>query len=162
MNIFEKIFKQFNASKIKYLVVGGVAVNLHGYVRFTGDLDLLILLEEKNLKKVGKVLHKLGYRERLPVSIMSLKDGKQVKSWLKDKNMKAFSFVPPKNNPLQIDIVIEESLKFDKIIKDKVTKRIDNVSIPVVSIDQLIKMKRRADRQQDIADLEALIKLKKL
>ncbi|MFC1810504.1 nucleotidyl transferase AbiEii/AbiGii toxin family protein [Patescibacteria group bacterium] len=162
MNIFEKIFKEFNKAKIKYLVVGGVAVNLHGYVRFTGDLDLLLLLEEKNLEKVEKVMHKLGYSERLPVSVKSLQDEKQVKSWLKEKNMRAFSFVPPKDNPLQIDIVIEESLKFDKIVKDKVTKRIDNVSIPVVSIDQLIKMKRRADRQQDITDLEALIKLKKL
>ncbi|MCD6109135.1 hypothetical protein J7J83_00010 [bacterium] len=162
MNIFEKIFKEFNSAKIKYLVVGGVAVNLHGYVRFTGDLDILLLLEEKNLEKVDTVMHKLGYSERLPVSIMSLKDEKQVKAWLKEKNMLAFSFTPPKNNPLQVDIVIEESLRFDKIVKDKVTKRIDNVSIPVVSIDQLIKMKRKADRQQDITDLEALIKLKKL
>lgn len=162
MNLFEKIFREFNVARIKYLVVGGVAVNLHGFVRFTGDLDILLLLEEKNLEKFDKVMSKLGYSERLPVSLMSLKDQKQVKSWLKEKNMLAFSFNPPKNNPLQIDIIIEESLKFDKIVKNKIIKKIDNVSIPVVSIDQLIKMKRRADRQQDITDLEALIQLKNL
>jgi hypothetical protein len=162
MNIFEKVFKEFNKAGIKYLVVGGVAVNLHGYVRFTGDLDLLLLLDGKNLEKVDKVMHKLGYSERLPVSVMSLNDESQVKKWLKDKNMKAFSFVPPKDNPLQIDIVIEESLKFDKFFKDKINKRIENVTIPVASIDHLIKMKRKADRKQDMIDLEALIKLKKL
>jgi hypothetical protein len=162
MNIFEKVFKEFNKAGIKYLVVGGVAVNLHGYVRFTGDLDLLLLLDKKNLEKVDKVMHKLGYSERLPVSVMSLNDESQVKKWLKDKNMKAFSFVPPKDNPLQIDIVIEESLKFDKFFKDKINKRIENVTIPVASIDHLIKMKRKADRKQDMIDLEALIKLKKL
>jgi len=162
MNIFEKVFKNLNKAKIKYLVVGGVAVNLHGYVRFTGDLDILVLLEEPNLEKISKVMKKLGYSERLPVSVMSLKDEDQVKEWLEKKNMKAFTFHPPKNNPLQIDIIIEESLKFNQVSKDKVTKRIDNVSIPLVSIDQLIKMKRKAHRQQDITDLEALINLKKL
>lgn len=162
MNIFEKVFKEFNKAGIKYLDVGGVAVSLHGYVRFTGDLDLLLLLDGKNLEKVDKVMHKLGYSERLPVSVMSLNDESQVKKWLKDKNIKAFSFVPPKDNPLQIDIVIEESLKFDKFFKDKINKRIENVTIPVASIDHLIKMKRKADRKQDMIDLEALIKLKKL
>lgn len=162
MNIFEKIFREFNNAKVKYLVVGGVAVNLHGYVRFTGDLDILLLLEEKNLQKVDKIMQKLGYSERLPVSIMSLKDEAQVKTWLKEKNMLAFSFMPPRDNPLQIDIIIEESMDFKKVASDRVLKKIDDVSIPVVSINQLIKMKRKADRQQDITDLEALIKLKKI
>ncbi len=86
----------------------------------------------------------------------------QVNSWLKEKNLKAYSFMPPKNNPLQLDIIIEESLKYDKMAKDKVMKKIDNVQIPVVSIDQLIRMKRKANRHQDIIDLDALIELKKL
>ena len=51
MNIFEKVFRELNKTKVDYLVVGGVAVNLYGYVRFTGDLDLLVLLNEKIFKK---------------------------------------------------------------------------------------------------------------
>lgn len=51
MKVFEKVFRELNRTKVKYLVVGGVAVNLYGYLRFTGDLDVLLLLEEKNLKK---------------------------------------------------------------------------------------------------------------
>lgn len=162
MNYFEKVFKSLNKEKIKYLVVGGVAVNLHGYMRFTGDLDLLLLLEEENLKKMDKLMHKLGYSERLPVSVLSLSNKKQVKQWLEEKNMKAYSFTPPKNNPLQIDVIMEESLKYDKIVANKVHKRIDNTVIPVISIDDLIKMKRRANRPQDLVDLEALINLKKI
>lgn len=162
MNIFESVFRSLNKARVKYLVVGGVAVNLHGYVRFTGDLDLLILLEEKNLSKMKAVMDDLNYVERLPVSIMDLKDQKQVKQWLEEKNMKAFTFVPPKDNPLQIDIVIEESLKFDKLIKGKVVKRISGVSIPVISINNLVKMKKKANRQKDLLDLEALIEIKAL
>ena len=162
MNLFEKVFKALNKARIKYLVVGGVAVNLHGYMRFTGDLDILLLLEEKNLEKMSKVMKKLNYLERLPVSIMELRDKKQVKKWLKEKGMKAYSFIPAKDNPLIIDIIMEESLKFDKIVKDKKLKKISGVSIPVVSIDELIKMKKKAGRPQDVMDLEALIQLKGL
>lgn len=162
MNIFETVFKALNKGKVEYLVVGGVAANLHGYVRFTGDLDLLILLEEKNLAKMQKVMNQLGYAERLSISIMALKNKQQVKQWLEEKNMKAFSFVPPNNNPLQIDIIIEGSLRFEKIRKNHITKKISGVSIPVISIEDLIKMKKKANRPQDLMDLEALIQLKGL
>lgn len=84
MNLFEKIFRQFNKERIQYLVVGGVAVNLHGYLRFTGDLDILLLLEEKNIKKLDKLMKKLKYYPRLPVSIAELGNRKQVKKWLKE------------------------------------------------------------------------------
>lgn len=93
---------------------------------------------------------------------MDLQDEKQVKKWLKEKNMKAFSFVPIKDNPLQIDIIIEESLKFETLNKNKINKRIGGVSIPVISIRDLVKMKKKANRAQDLTDLEALLKLKGL
>lgn len=162
MNLFGKAFKALNGENIKYLVVGGVAVNLHGYVRFTGDLDLMVLLEEANLQKLDKVMKKLGYYERLPVSILELKDHKQVKQWLEEKNLQAFSFIPPKNSLLQIDIIIDASLNFEKIYQKRVLKYIDKVQIPVVSIDDLIQMKRKAHREQDLIDLKALITLKEL
>ena len=49
--IFKEIFKALNKGGVKYIVVGGVAVNLHGYLRATGDLDILVLLETSNLEK---------------------------------------------------------------------------------------------------------------
>jgi len=76
--------------------------------------------------------------------------------------MKAFSFMPPKNNPLQIEIIIEESLKFNQIVTRKIIKKISGISIPVVSVEDLIKTKKKASRPQDLIDLEALINLKGL
>jgi predicted nucleotidyltransferase len=160
MNVFENVFRCLNDEKIKYLVVGGVAVNLYGYVRFTGDLDILVLLEEENLKKLDRVMKKMGYSERIPVSLLELHDNKKVKEWLKTKNLKAYSFNPPKDSLLQIDIIIEESLKFDSFYQKKVTKKIDDIGIPIISLEDLIKMKKRANRDQDILDLKSLIKLK--
>lgn len=162
MNIFQAVFQHLNKAKIKYLVVGGVAVNLYGYTRFTGDLDILVLLKEENLKKLDAVMKKMNYRERIPVSILELKDNKKVKEWLVEKNLKAYSFIPPQNSLLQIDIIIEESLKFNDFYKKRANKRIDKVNIPIVCLDDLIKMKKKANRDQDILDLKSLIELKNL
>lgn len=156
MNLFENIFRELNKAQVKYLVVGGVAVNLYGYVRFTGDLDILVLLNEPNLSKLEGVMKKLGYSERLPVSIMDLGDKNQVKKWLKEKNMKAYTFNPPKNNLLQIDVIIEESLKFESYYKRKKIKFMQQTKIPIVSLDDIILMKKRAKRDKDVLDLKVL------
>lgn len=162
MGIFEHIFSVLNKAKIAYLVVGGVAVNLHGYTRFTGDLDLLVLLEERNLRKLDVVMKKLKYSERIPVSVLELRDNAKAKEWLKTKNLKAYSFIPPVHTLLQIDVIIEESLKFDSFRRKKVIKRINGVSIPIVCLDDLIVMKRKANRAQDVLDIQSLIDLKDL
>lgn len=93
---------------------------------------------------------------------MELKDNKKAKEWLEQKNLKAYSFLPPKESLLQIDIIIEESLHFEKFNKKRITKRIDNVSIPIICLDDLIGMKKRANRDKDILDLKSLIELKNL
>lgn len=162
MTIFEKIFKEFNKAKIKYLVVGGVAVNLYGYMRYTGDLDILLLLDKDNLEKTEKIMKKLGYGMRLPVDIKALSDEKLVKKWLKEKNMTAYSFFPPVGNPIMLDILVEESLRFEKVVKNRVLRKMNKLIVPVVSIQDLIKMKRRANREQDYTDIKYLIKLKDL
>lgn len=162
MNIFQKVFTEFNKEKIKYLVVGGVAVNLHGYVRFTGDLDILVLLEEKNLKKLDHVMKKMGYSERIPVSVLELRDEKKVRDWLEKKNMKAYSFLPPETTLLQIDVIIEESLKFENFFNKKIIKKIDKTRIPIICLDDLIQMKRKANRDQDIMDIKSLLELRNI
>ena len=162
MNIFEKIFSEFNKAKLKYLVVGGLAVVLHGYRRFTGDLDILLFLEQKNLMKMDKVMKKLGYQERLPVSVMSLQDHKQIKKWLKEKNMTAYSYVPINHSYVIVDILTEKSIHFKKFSTKRILKKINNTVIPVVSINDLIKMKKEAARDQDLLDLQFLENLKDL
>jgi len=47
---YGEVFKALNKAKVKYVVAGGVAVALHGYQRFTQDLDLYVLLETKNFE----------------------------------------------------------------------------------------------------------------
>jgi hypothetical protein len=162
MTIYEKIFKALNDAQVKYLVVGGVAVNLYGYSRFTGDIDILSALDEVNLKKMDEAMKNLNYNPRLPVEIHELSDTKKVKTWMEEKNLKAYTFNSGKEPYVDIDIIIEESFEFEKLGKRKSEMRAWDTTLPVISIDDLIGMKKKANRDKDLIDLKALIELKSL
>ncbi|MFW6140763.1 MAG: nucleotidyl transferase AbiEii/AbiGii toxin family protein [Acidobacteriota bacterium] len=67
MNIFEefpKLFSQFEKNKLKYALVGGVAMAFHDEPRFTKDIDILLFPED--IEKLKKILNKDGYLESTP------------------------------------------------------------------------------------------------
>lgn len=162
MNSYEKIFQQFKKNGIKYVIIGGVAVNLYGYSRFTGDIDIILALDKNNLKKLDKLMHKLGYIERQPISIKELGDKKKLKGFINKKGMKAFTFISNSKPQLDIDIIVEESMEFEKYYRRKNIIKVWNIGLPVCHIDDLIKMKKAVGRDKDLLDLEALLKLKSL
>ena len=61
MTYYEEIFRLLDTGKIRYMVVGGVAVVLHGFLRATADLDLMVALESKNLKRFLALMKTHGY-----------------------------------------------------------------------------------------------------
>ena len=160
MNPYAEIFSAFQKAKIKYLIVGGVAVNLYGYSRFTADVDILLALDEKNIQKMNSLMEEMGYVPRLPVQLHELRDQKKVQDWIKNKNFKAYTFLSSRGLRLDIDILAEESLKFEELYKDKSRIKIWDIAVPVVSMNYLISMKKKAARDQDLIDLKALLKLK--
>lgn len=162
MNPFERIFRALNRARVKYMVVGGVAVNLYGFVRFTGDIDVLVALDVKNLEKFSQVMKSLDYTQRLPVNVHELGDRKKVRQWMKEKGLKAYTFMSPFKPPLDLDILVGESFIFEKFFKKKKMMRSWGIRLPVVAFDDLVRMKRRAGRGKDLLDLESLLELKTL
>lgn len=162
MNPYRKVFFELQKSGVTYLVVGGVAVNLYGYSRFTGDIDILLTLDSANLSKMEKVMKRLGYVERLPVRLHELKDKKMVKKWLKEKGMTAYTFISAKKPQLDIDILAGYSLDFKKFYKKRTIMKVWGIRLPVISFNDLIVMKKKAGREQDLLDLKALLELKSL
>lgn len=162
MNIYAKIFAEFNKTKIQYLIVGGLAVNLYGYNRFTGDIDILLALDKENLVKMEKLMKKMGYNARLPVEIQELQNTQKLKNWIKEKGLKAYTFINDKHPQLSIDILVEESLDFQKKFKDKTDIKVWDIELPVISFENLISMKKKANRDKDLLDIQALLELKNL
>lgn len=163
MNPYASIFKSLNDAGIQYLIVGGVAVNLHGYRRFTGDIDVLLALDEENLGKMTEIMHQMGFIERLPIELNQLADAEQVKRWIEEKGMTAYTFQSSNELRLGIDVLAGASLDFEKYSNRKVTLHIDDTTtVPVIALEDLLTMKREANRPEDLHDIEMLLHLREL
>lgn len=152
------IFKELNRKKIKYVVVGGMAVNFHGVPRATYDIDLLLYLEDKNLDKFLSLLKRWGFKPRVPVDIMDFAHKEKREDWIKHKNMKAFNLVNPAWAISEIDIIIDTPVDYKKAARNINYITIDNVAIPAISMRDLIKMKQNTGREQDRADIRYLMR----
>jgi hypothetical protein len=153
------IFKELNRKKIKYIVVGGMAVNFHGIPRTTYDIDLLLYLEDKNLNKFLRLLKSWGFKPKVPVDIMDFADKNKRAVWIKNKNMKAFNLYNPDWAVREIDIIIDSPVHYQKAKKSIKFSRLYDVDIPIISISDLILMKRKSNREQDKSDIKSLRKI---
>ncbi len=153
---YERIFKALQEHKIWYAVAGGVALVLHGVVRFTADLDLIVDLERENLASFIRVMNDLGYRPRNPVKAEDFLDPRNRESWKRDKAMAVFSFTAPAPSMELVDVFIEEVIPFPEIRKELLIVTAKGISIPVLSVRHLKHLKKAANRPQDLADIEAL------
>ena len=162
-NPYRQIFQALSDAEIRYLVVGGVAVNLHGYRRFTGDIDILLALDEKNLEKMTTLMHEMGYVERLPVALKSLSDRRQVERWVEKKGMTAYSFLSGDQSRINIDILADASLRYSDFASRMVVVDMEEgLHVPVIALDDLLAMKREAGRDQDIVDVKKLLEYRLL
>ncbi len=159
---YEDIFKEFNKRKIKYLVVGGLAVNLHGIPRMTQDMDIIVNMGEDNLKKILEGLEALRYKPRLPVKPASLLDPKVRAEWMQSKNLKAFTFVHTENPAQEVDILLVSPLNFDDAYARKTVKHAGDIVINLVNISDLIEMKEGIGRTTDAYDVKMLKTLRRM
>lgn len=154
------VFREISTADVRFVVAGGIAVNLLGVPRFTADLDLIVALERENVTKFAQCMTRLGFRPKVPVPAEAFADPKNRERWVEEKNMQVFSFQHPDRPYEVVDVFVREPIPFSELWRDRETIGLDNVKIYVASIDHLIQLKREAMRQQDISDIEALEKLK--
>ncbi|HWP67168.1 MAG TPA: nucleotidyl transferase AbiEii/AbiGii toxin family protein [Candidatus Limnocylindria bacterium] len=156
MALFEPLFDALNRADVRYVVVGGVAVVLHGFARLTADVDLAIDLRPAEATKAIEAFTRLGLRPRLPVDPMGFADPAVRASWVRDKHMRVFTFLNPTNPMLLVDCFAEDVLPFDELWARSEVMCLASTTVRVASIADLIALKRRAARPQDQQDIEAL------
>ena len=153
---YQTIFKELNGLGIDYLLVGGLAVNFHGVPRTTYDIDLMVLLEPENILKLVAKLTQWGYRPKIPIDPKDLADENKRSSWIHEKGMKALNFYSETLPIGEIDIVIDSPIPYKELKGGAIKVELQDVKIPVASIRDLIELKLRASRKQDLADVEHL------
>lgn len=151
MNLKELI-TAIKSEKINYMVVGGYAVNFHGYSRNTADIDLVIKFTLSNLKKMELLLKKMGLASRLPIDAASVFNFRD--EYIKNRNLIAWNFFNESDPTEQVDILITHDVSD---FKSEVF-RVGQLEIKVISKDDLIKMKKRSGRDKDLLDIKELTK----
>ena len=165
VNEFESvatICRALRDAGVRYLIVGGLAVLFHGYGRPTGDMDLVLDMDEANLKKALAALKQLGYCPRAPVPIEAFALRSNRESWAIDKHMKVFSLFDPAQRMIEVDLFLSPPLDLERAFAAAVTFELEpGLPLPVVGLDHLLDLKRQAGRPQDLLDIRQLEALRR-
>ena len=153
----EAIVRALNEADVRYLVVGGLAVVAHGYVRFTADFDLMIDLTEANVARLEEALQGLKYAPLVPVQIRELANEDTRRRWMIEKNMIVFSLESPLHRQTTLDIFVENPIDFDAAYeRASLMEPLPKLSARIISLDDLIFLKRLANRPLDGIDITEL------
>ncbi|MCK4353083.1 hypothetical protein KAW65_06735 [candidate division WOR-3 bacterium] len=147
MSILEEhreVYKALNRNRVKYLVIGGIAVMAHGIPRFTLDLDILIEPTLENCRKTLKALKEAGLKRA----------GKLAPEVILEATM--YSIVDYINVDIQAGARMTD---FNDMWERRAIKYLRNVKINVISIEDLIETKKYLDRPKDLEDIEMLKKI---
>lgn len=131
-----------NKAGVDYIVVGGWAVNLHGYVRATIDLDIWILADQENARKVYAALGEFG----APLGEVKPEDFAQ------DGTIFQIGVAP-----CRIDVINKiDGVSYADAAPRAIPKTIEGISVRIISREDLIANKRASGRTKDLADAEIL------
>ena len=156
----EAIIAALASTKVEYLIVGGLAVNAHGYERLTRDVDLVIGLQPDNIIRGLRALLGIGYQTSVPVTPEDFADPRQREAWRKDKNMIVLKLWSGVHRRTPIDVFVYEPFDFAREFAAAIWVKVaGDLTAPVVGYEGLIAMKSAAGRDRDLLDIKALRKL---
>lgn len=156
-----QVFSHLEKEGVKYALVGGLAVNFHGYQRFTKDVDLIVSLSTENLETLITTLETLSFQPIYPISLSELKDEEKRKDWIENRNMTVFSLTSSRYPTITLDLFTDPPYDFSEIEADLSLECLkDDLYIPVIDLDRLIDMKTLVGREQDRIDVQHLQKIK--
>ncbi len=155
MDIFEEELLAFwhamNAQEVRYIMVGGIAINLHGYQRSTEDIDVWLEDTIENRRKFRRAFCKYSGIDFPMLETMQIIPG-----WT-NLNL---------NNGLRLDLMLGlkglESYSFEESLQLASKAEISTVVVPFLHLNQLIEAKKAANRPKDQLDVIYLEKIKEI
>lgn len=139
---FKEFIRLLNGNDVRYLVVGGYAVALHGYPRYTKDIDIWVWLDEGNADRIIKVLEQFGFGS-LQLDVQDFLVPNQI--------------IQLGYPPARIDLITSlPGVSFEECYALRVLVPIDDIVVNFIDLEDLKKNKKASGRLQDLADLENL------
>ena len=152
----EAILRALNDANVRYLIVGGLAVVAHGYVRATVDIDIVLNLQRDNVIRAMAALNAIGYQPLVPVDSAHFADEKTRDHWVKNKHMIVFQMRHSDADSTRLDIFVEEPFDFAEEFSKAKWDNVAGIDCPILRLEQLLRMKRDSRRPQDLADVAEL------
>jgi len=139
---FKEFLKLLASNGVDYLLIGGYAVNIHGYVRTTNDLDIWVAVNPENAARIERAVRQFGFATPELTTELFLTRNNVVRMGLP---------------PIRIEILTSISgAGFAECYAEKEMIRIDDEMVPVISLARLRENKAASGRAKDLADLENL------
>jgi hypothetical protein len=142
---FKDLLRSLNSKSVKYLLIGGYAVILHGHLRLTNDLDVVVADDEENIKRCLDALQDFGFGE---------------------SSISAALFAEPKSvvrmgvEPIKIEILnYLEGVDFGEAYERRDIRSAEDIHINLISLDDLLVNKRAVGRDKDLLDVKELMKV---
>jgi hypothetical protein len=154
------LFRALNDHQVRYLLVGGLAMNLHGVPRMTMDVDLVLAMDEDNLDRFIGCAGAIGLTPLAPVPLAALKDVEQRRQWVEQKHMVAFALLPASPGAPTVDILIAPSIDVASALARGLCRHLSEVPVSLAAIEDMIALKTAAGRKQDHDDIEHLERLR--
>lgn len=139
---FREFIQSLNDNRVRYLVIGGYAVALHGYPRYTKDMDVWLEMSAENAARVVKALEQFGFGSL----------GLQESDFLEPEQVIQLGYAP-----VRIDLITSApGVEFGRCYASRVEVEIEGVVVSFIDLENLKKNKRASGRLQDLADVENL------
>ena len=153
----QAILSALDRAGVRYLIADGLAVNVHGYRRFTKDVDLVVEFTPENVTATFDALATLGFQPRVPLTVEQFANEDLRETLIREKGMKVLQFWSDEHRETPIDLFLQVPFPFDEEYERATVRDFANVGqVRIVSIPALIKMKEEAGRPEDRIDVEYL------
>ena len=157
LRAFEAVATELLRANVRYLVAGGLAVNAHGYLRFTADIDLVIALDAGNILAAFAALSAAGYRPNVPITAQQFANSEKRQQWIAEKGMQVLNFFSDRHPETSVDVFVYEPFEFDTEYQAASTgELLPGLTVRFVAIPALIRMKQQANRPRDLDDIQHL------
>ncbi len=156
------LFRTLESQNVRYLLIGGLALNIHGVERATMDVDLMLALDADNLAAFVQAARLLSLQPIMPVFLEDFADPDKRRKWIDEKHMLAFALRTGEISDPTVDILVAPTVDFAAAWERRVEKDLGSNRLCLASIDDLISLKTGTGRQRDEADIQALRRLRKL
>lgn len=156
-----ELLQALSDEQVQYVLVGGLAVQLHGFLRSTFDIDLVLAMNDGNLSRFITVAQGYGLVPVIPVPMDSLRNASLIDQWHREKGMLAFGLREPHIGGKVVDVLVRSDVPYDRLAGNAVAGELFGRKVSIASIDDLLIMKRAANRPKDQLDIAALEKIKR-